>query len=90
MNQSNSNQNYKWTPLYYPRLMQVKYYNVDTQDYKEGLAYHNFVINLDTGGRIWIPLIVDEARQAGVEMDDAIIEHDWKPLILAPEEHIWP
>ena len=70
--------------------MQVKYYNVDAQGYKEGLAYHNFVINLDTGGRIWIPLIVDEARQAGVEMDDAIIEHDWKPLTLAPEGYIWP
>ena len=70
---------YEWCPLYYKEPMQVKYFDSVLQKYEGGIAFHNYIIRGLDGCMVWIPNIVNEARQFGL-MDAAVIELKWTNL----------
>ena len=65
--------------FYYAEPTQVFYLNWKAED-RAGLAFHEYVVDLETGEGIRTSSILDCARWNGIEPDAAIKEQKWKSL----------
>ena len=73
-----------YTPLYYNGPTQVKYFDPRDQKYHGGIAYRDFIIS-GIGEVLITDLVVKHAYEAGIKMDDAVIELEW----LNIDGYIW-
>lgn len=69
-----------WCPLFYAIPLQLKYYDVESRAYRFGLGFHNFIIDGESGELKWIPNVVNQGRESGIEMEDVVKERGWEPL----------
>lgn len=66
--------------FYYSDPTQVMYLGGDL-DERRALAFHEYLIDLETGAPIRTNLVLDWALYNGIEPDAAIKENGWRELI---------
>lgn len=73
--------------LYYHEPFQVAYIKMDASgEYATGIAYHDYIIDIQTGAAYTTRDVVINADALKIEIDDAVVEwSDWAPLSFLPK-----
>ena len=70
-------QQYEYTPLYYGTPCQVRYFDVDEQQFRGGIAYQDFIICGHFGSLVKIEDVIKSAAENNIHWDDAVVELEW-------------